>query len=551
MYYFFKRAMSKLLSLHGNCKGGLLLLFFFGIPIVPFAVAEQPPPNITQPATTAIAEQLPPAQQMFSIDHTLLFVANEENSTPTLTATSPAFVELDTPGTTIQEETDPTIPLTTTTPTTQPIALFVQTTIGYYTPDSTSQSGVPIAQGTGYTITARYGWDWLQADVLHHGLLWLPADKLPTDEATMALLPNLAPHTPPLAFPTHMLQHGARVPHLPPNTQTYYTPTFAPGTEQPAAPIVALSTPYDVIARYGWDWVQVALPRMGIVWVYAPDVGLDQVDITPLPDLAPHADYRAYIVAEGDTLASIAQAGGSEPSIVSHYNFTQDPLVVGQPLIIPRLEGRVSTLPEIPLLVRKGNTTQPRVAITLDVEIGDVSQVLEMLRQRNTHATFFVTGGWAQSHPDLLRQIVVDGHELGNHSLSHPDFRRITDARIAWELAETERIVFEATGATTRPYFRPPYGGHDQRVLLAVIRQGYLPIYWTLDSQDAVGQPKTPNFMVDRMTQYTPRDQMPGMITLSHCCAKQHVLGEALWAILDRYATMGIEVRPLSAVLGQ
>ncbi len=446
-----------------------------------------------------------------------------------------------------------TTPITSTTSTTltnqplqqPPLAFLEQDVPFYYAPEKPTEPQGTIPQGTGYTPTARYGWGWLQAHFVGYGTLWTTTENLPSDSTTLAMLPNLAPGVA-LVFPEDMLQPGELIPRLPPATSAYFVPYIDDAT----ATLLPANSPYDVVARFGWDWVQSDVLGLGVFWMYAPDVGLDTVDLTPLPDLAPLADYRAYEVAEGDTLASIAAAGGSEPSIIRHYNHTHEPPLPGQPLIIPRLEGRTSTLPEIPLLVRKGTPTQPRVAITLDVEVGDASKVLEVLRQRNTRVTFFVTGGWAKSHPDLLRQMVADGHELGNHSMGHPDFRTITDGRIAWELAETERIVHEITGATTRPYFRPPYGGYDHRVLLAVIRQGYLPVYWSLDTQDAVGMPKSPNYVLERMTRHTAPEQMPGMISLSHCCANQHVLGEALWAILDRYDAMGIEARPLSEVLG-
>ncbi len=556
MHHLFRRYPTNSWLLHSLLRrGGFWLVFLVGI-LIPMhheTFAEQYLPYPAYPTELPTPE--PAIYQFKGFFGGVFPILRNTTSTTSSTSTTSTTSSTSTTSTTSSTFTTSTTSSTSTTPTTlinqplqqPPLAFLEQDVPFYYAPEEPTEPQGIIRQGTGYTLTARYGWDWLQAHFVGYGTLWTTTDALPSDSATLAMLPNLASGVA-LVFPETMLQPGELVPRLPQATTAYYVPV--PHIDNATATLLPATSPYDVEARYGWDWVQSDVLGLGVFWMYAPDVGLDTVDLTPLPDLAPLADYRAYEVAEGDTLASIAEAGGSEPSIIRHYNHTHEPPLPGQPLIIPRLEGCTSTLPEIPLLVRKGNPTQPRVAITLDVEVGDASKVLEVLRQRNTRVTFFVTGGWAKSHPDLLRQMVADGHELGNHSMGHPDFRTINDGRIAWELAETERIVHEITGATTRPYFRPPYGGYDHRVLLAVIRQGYLPVYWSLDTQDAVGMPKSPNYVLERMTRHTAPEQMPGMISLSHCCANQHVLGEALWAILDRYDAMGIEARPLSEVLG-
>jgi peptidoglycan/xylan/chitin deacetylase (PgdA/CDA1 family) len=83
--------------------------------------------------------------------------------------------------------------------------------------------------------------------------------------------------------------------------------------------------------------------------------------------------------------------------------------------------------------------------------------------------------------PDAARAIVRDGHELGNHSLTHPYFSRIGYDGAASELDETERIVRETTGATTRPYFRFPYGDSTADMVALVARHGYIAYHWSVD----------------------------------------------------------------------
>jgi peptidoglycan/xylan/chitin deacetylase (PgdA/CDA1 family) len=116
------------------------------------------------------------------------------------------------------------------------------------------------------------------------------------------------------------------------------------------------------------------------------------------------------------------------------------------------------------------------------------------------------------------------------------------------ELADTEQLMQEVAGATTRPLFRPPYGAYDEGVLHTAVAQGYLPIYWTIDSLDSVGEPKTPEFLLERVTRALTPEQLRGAIILAHCGSAP--TAEALPQILDRFAEMGFEVKTVSEVLG-
>jgi peptidoglycan/xylan/chitin deacetylase (PgdA/CDA1 family) len=242
---------------------------------------------------------------------------------------------------------------------------------------------------------------------------------------------------------------------------------------------------------------------------------------------------------------------GSDTSLIRSYNRLRGAIPVGRPLIVPHLAGYPNTLPSEQLLVTRGDPARPVVALTLDAGAGSepTPAILDTLRARGLRITFFLTGEWIQQNPDLVRQMAADGHEFGNHSLTHADFTLHDDSTLARELAETERLLYVTAGATTRPFFRPPFGAYNSRVLQTSIEQGYLPIYWTLDSLDSVGPPKSPDFLLERITTTLAPDAMHGAIILAHCGSAS--TAEALPAILDRFAAMGLEVRPLSDVLGQ
>jgi peptidoglycan/xylan/chitin deacetylase (PgdA/CDA1 family) len=273
---------------------------------------------------------------------------------------------------------------------------------------------------------------------------------------------------------------------------------------------------------------------------------------TALPPSATPAaiiGYAAHTVADGESLATIAEQGGSDPALIEQYNRLGGPPQVGRALIVPQLDGRTSQLQNPPTLIQQGPKTRPWVALTLDAGAGaePTGKILDALRTRAIHITFFVTGKWIRENPDLVRQIVADGHEIANHTMNHPDLRKIDDSAIQRELAETDQALRDLAQASTRPFFRPPYGAYDQHVLQVVQAEGYLPIYWTLDSLDSVGEPKTAAFLLERITTKLPPEKLRGAIILAHC--GNATTAEAMPAILDRFAEMGFEVHTLTEVL--
>jgi peptidoglycan-N-acetylmuramic acid deacetylase len=102
------------------------------------------------------------------------------------------------------------------------------------------------------------------------------------------------------------------------------------------------------------------------------------------------------------------------------------------------------------------------------------------------------------------------------------------------------------TGRTSKPYWRPPFGAYDNRVLNVAVSQGYRSIYWTLDSLDSVGNPKTPDFIFNRVTN-TPGVNLDGAIILQHFGSDASA--EALPRILDRLQEMGLQVVTVSDLL--
>ena len=132
------------------------------------------------------------------------------------------------------------------------------------------------------------------------------------------------------------------------------------------------------------------------------------------------------------------------------------------------------------------------VALTFDAgaDRGYAELILDILRENNVQASFFVTGAWGSHSPDLIKRIVDEGHELSNHTWDHGSFtgfstqsrpQSVGERRI--QLDRTDEYFQSLTGRTTRPYFRPPYGDVNEGVLKDVADAGYdYTIMWTVDS---------------------------------------------------------------------
>ncbi len=189
-----------------------------------------------------------------------------------------------------------------------------------------------------------------------------------------------------------------------------------------------------------------------------------------------------------------------------------------------------------------------RIALTFDAGASGetIPVILDTLRQRHINITMFITGKFAEQYPDGVKQMAADGNELGNHTYSHLDSLTISDGQLAEELAHTEQIMQGLTGLSTKPYWRPPYGSRNNHVLNVAVSQGYRSIYWTLDSLDSVGQPKTPDFIFNRVTN-TPGVNLDGAIILQHFGSEASA--EALPRELDRLQQMGLQVVTISELL--
>lgn len=111
-------------------------------------------------------------------------------------------------------------------------------------------------------------------------------------------------------------------------------------------------------------------------------------------------------------------------------------------------------------------------------------RLLDILRQRNIKATFYVIGKSVNLYPEIARRIVAEGHEIGNHTYNHPNLTRLSNSKVREELNITREAIIRATGVKPRT-MRPPYGAlrTNQRQMIKS-EYGYPTILWDVDPLD-------------------------------------------------------------------
>lgn len=135
-----------------------------------------------------------------------------------------------------------------------------------------------------------------------------------------------------------------------------------------------------------------------------------------------------------------------------------------------------------PVNITKGNSGLRQVAMTFDCgsDAGPTPKIIYTLEKNNVQATFFITGQFAESYPDIVRQIAANKNLIGNHTYSHPHLLTCSDQKIREELEKPENIFSKLISQSIKPWWRSPYGEYDQRVLAVAAQDGYYKhVLWT------------------------------------------------------------------------
>lgn len=190
-------------------------------------------------------------------------------------------------------------------------------------------------------------------------------------------------------------------------------------------------------------------------------------------------------------------------------------------------------------IVKKINTTHKVIALTFDdgPHAKATVKILDVLREKHVHATFFILGENINHSPQLLAQEIQDGHEIGNHGYSHNYLNQMSESAIKKEITDTEKII---TKTVPKPVvFRPPGGLYNKKVLETALSLGYTTILWTIDPRDWA-HTSTQQIVDNVLT-----NAKPGSIILLHDGLYPLFTPEALKYIIDnlQIGRASLEVR--------
>jgi len=132
-----------------------------------------------------------------------------------------------------------------------------------------------------------------------------------------------------------------------------------------------------------------------------------------------------------------------------------------------------------------GSRSEPKIAFACNVFWGEefLPDMLKILAANDIKITFFIGGSWAKRFPAVLTELAGHGHELGNHTYSHPHPNTLTKEQNKEQIIRAEELVTDLTQIKTKLY-APPYGEYNDTVLSAAAELGYTTIMWDVDTID-------------------------------------------------------------------
>nr|WP_240613618.1 delta-lactam-biosynthetic de-N-acetylase [Pueribacillus theae] len=193
-------------------------------------------------------------------------------------------------------------------------------------------------------------------------------------------------------------------------------------------------------------------------------------------------------------------------------------------------------------------TNAKELYLTFDngYENGYTANVLDVLKKKKVPAAFFVTGHYLKEEPELVNRMVKEGHIVGNHSFSHPNLAKESDADIREELESVETLFTKITGKRMPKYLRPPRGVFSERTLAVSNQLGYTNVFWSLAFKDwETNNQKGWKYAYDNIMNRVH----PGAIMLLHTVSKDNA--EALEKVIDDLKKDGYTFHSLDELMAK
>ncbi len=191
-----------------------------------------------------------------------------------------------------------------------------------------------------------------------------------------------------------------------------------------------------------------------------------------------------------------------------------------------------------------GNTEEKVIYLTFDAgyENGCTAKILDALKKHDAPAAFFLTGNYFDTHPDLVRRMVAEGHTVGNHTMHHPDMSKIsTLSAFQKELEDLEQKYEAVIGEEMPKFYRPPQGIYSVENLKMAQSLGYQTVFWSLAYVDWNNDAQPT--VKEALEKLLPRTHN-GAVVLLHSTSATNA--EILDDLLTQWTRMGYRFAPIS-----
>lgn len=194
------------------------------------------------------------------------------------------------------------------------------------------------------------------------------------------------------------------------------------------------------------------------------------------------------------------------------------------------------------------DTAEKKLYLTFDCgyENGNTPAILAALKKHQAPAVFFAVGNFVRDNPDLIKQMVAEGHIVGNHTMTHPDMSKISsEDSFQKELQGVEKIYKETTGKEMEKFYRPPQGIYSTENLAMAKELGYSTFFWSLAYVDWIQdqQPSREEALRKLLTRVHP-----GAIVLLHNTSSTN--GIILDELLSKWKKMGYSFHSVKELTG-
>lgn len=199
------------------------------------------------------------------------------------------------------------------------------------------------------------------------------------------------------------------------------------------------------------------------------------------------------------------------------------------------------------MFIKNGSRDKKVVALTFDdgPHPKETDKVLDVLQKYNIKATFFIAGKHARWYTNPLIRASKEGHEIGNHTFTHPDISNLNSAQIESEILECEKVLVEITGKKPT-LFRPPFGSYRKEELEKIAKKNnYKIVLWTtVDARDWQNPPasKIASTIIDNAKN--------GDIILLHDYATENTV-EALDILIPQMQSKGFKFVTVSELINE